>query len=130
MKYVEANDVKILVNEIIKSLNFFHILPQFVYCCRSKGSKSKRTIARIHGLGRIWQQVVRIPPTYIIEVISEKYDKLDGKDREKILIHELLHIPKRFSGGFLPHKGYINNKKIEQLYDLLNKRRPLKDVFG
>jgi predicted metallopeptidase len=50
LKYEEAPDVKRLVDEIVDSLELFHVVPQFVYCYRSKGSKSKRTVARIHGM--------------------------------------------------------------------------------
>jgi len=126
IRYVEASDVKKLVDEIAEKLDFFHIVPQFVYCYRSYGSKSKRVIARIHGLGKIWQEALRKPPTYVIEVISESYDKLCEKDKEKTLIHELLHIPKGFSGGFRPHRGYIDKERIEKLHRLLLKRRSLK----
>ena len=120
---MEAPDIKRLVDEIIDSLDLFHIVPQFVYCYRSKGSKSKRTIARIHGLGRIWQEALRKPPAYVIEVISERYDKLSDEEKEKTLIHELLHIPKGFSGGFRPHKGYINRKLVERLHGVLLESR-------
>jgi len=126
LKYMEALDVKILVDEIMDCLDFFHIVPQFLYCYRSKGSRSKRTIARIHGLGRIWQDALRKPPAYVIEVISERYDKLSDTDREKTLIHELLHIPKGFSGGFRPHKGYVDKKRVERLHRTFLKRRSLK----
>ena len=126
IRYVEASDVKKLVDEIAEKLDFFHIVPQFVYCYRSYGSKSKRVIARIHGLGKIWQEALRKPPTYVIEVISERYDKLSEKNKEKTLIHELLHIPKGFSGGFRPHRGYIDKEQIEKLHRLLLKRRTMK----
>ena len=126
IRYVEASDVKKLADEIAEKLDFFHIVPQFVYCYRSYGSKSKRVIARIHGLGKIWQEALRKPPTYVIEVISERYDKLSEKNKEKTLIHELLHIPKGFSGGFRPHRGYIDKEQIEKLHRLLLKRRTMK----
>ncbi len=125
LEYTEALDVKMLADEIMDCLNLFHIVPQFVYCYRSKGSKSKHTIARIHGLGKIWQEALTRPPTYVIEVISEHYDKLSDEEKEKTVIHELLHIPKGFSGGFRPHKGYINKKQIEKLHHLLLKQRSL-----
>ena len=126
IRYTEAPDVKMLVDEIMDYLDLFHIVPQFVYCYRSKGSKSRRTIARIHGLGKIWQDALRRPPIYVIEVLSERYDKLSEANKEKTLIHELLHIPRGFSGGFRPHKGYVSEKRIEKLHRLLLKRRSLK----
>jgi len=123
IKYAEAPDIKEVVDEIMDCLDLFHIVPQFVHCYRSVGSRSRRTVARIHGLGKIWQEALRKPPTYIIEVISERYDKLSEEDKEKTLIHELLHIPKGFSGGFLPHKGYISKKRVEKLHQQLLRRR-------
>jgi predicted metallopeptidase len=125
LEYVEAPDVKRLADEIADSLDLFHVVPQFVYCYRSKGSKSKHIIARIHGLGKIWQEALRRPPTYVIEVISERYDRLSDEEKEKTMIHELLHIPKGFSGGFRPHKGYIDRKRVEKLHRTLLERRSL-----
>lgn len=123
IKYIEAPDVKALLDEIMDCLDLFHIVPQFVYCYRSTGSESEHTIARIHGLGRIWQEALRRPPTYVIEVISERYDKLNETEKERTLIHELLHIPKGFSGGFRPHKGYISKKRVDELHQQLPRRR-------
>lgn len=123
IKYFKALDVKKRVDEIAEALDLFHVVPQFVFCVRSKGSKSTRTVARIHGLGKIWQETLNLPPYYIIEVISERYDKLSEEQKEKTLIHELLHIPHGFSGGFRPHRGYINNEIVEKLYRKLKKSR-------
>jgi predicted metallopeptidase len=123
IKYIEADDVKKLADEIADSLDFFHVTPQFVHCVRSVGSKAIRTIARIHGLGRIWQEVLNLAPSYVIEVISERYDKLSKEEKEKTIIHELLHIPKGFSGGFRPHKGYIDTKTVDALHKKLQKQR-------
>lgn len=121
--YYEAPDIKKQIDAIAIDLDFFHVVSQFVFCVRSKGSKAKRTIARIHGLGRIWQNVLNLPPSYTIEVISEIYDKMSKEEKEKTLIHELLHIPGGFSGGFRPHKGYVERKKVEQLYKKLLQAR-------
>jgi len=128
IKYTEAPDVKKLVDEIADSLNFFHVVPQFVFCVRSTESKSKRTIARIHGLGKIWQEVLNLPTSYIIEVISERYDKLSETEKEKTIIHELLHIPTGFSGGFRPHKGYVDKRTVELLHKRLQKQRSAKNA--
>ena len=126
IRYYDAPDIKKQVNDIASNLDFFNVVPQFVFCVRSKGSKAKRTIARIHGLGKIWQGVLNRPPSYIIEVISEIYDKMSQKDKEKTLIHELLHIPGGFSGGFRPHKGYVERRNVEHLYEKLQKVRTLR----
>jgi predicted metallopeptidase len=122
LKYVDARDVKKTVDELIQTLNFLHISPENVFCYRSYGSKSKRIIARIHGLGKIWQQALHHPTAYIIEVLSEQYDSLNKEKKEKTLIHELLHIPMGFSGGFRPHKGYITTSHIEQLYRIFKNK--------
>jgi predicted metallopeptidase len=126
IKYCEAPEIKKQVDQIAEELELFHIVPQFVYCVRSRGSKAKRTIARIHGLGRLWQDVLNVPPSYTIEVISEIYDKMSSVEKEKTLIHELLHIPGGFSGGFRPHKGYVERRIVEDLYCKLQKTRAAK----
>lgn len=123
IEYFDAPDVKRLVEELVESLELFHVVHQFVYCVRSRGSKSTRTLARIHGFGRIWQEVLHRPPAYVIEVISERYDRLSEEQKEKTIIHELLHIPKGFAGGFRPHKRYVNQRIVESLYAKLRESR-------
>ena len=128
IKYFPAPEIKKQVDAIASDLDFFHIVPQFVFCVRSKGSKARRTIARIHGLGKIWQEVLNIPTAYTIEVVSEIYDKMSEEEKEKTLIHELLHIPGGFSGGFRPHKGYVERHTVELLYKKLQQTRASKRV--
>jgi len=123
LQYSEAPDVKMLVDEIIERLDFSHVVTQSVYCYRSKGSKSKRIIARIHGFGKIWQKTLGLPPAYVIEVLSERYDRLSQEDKEKTLIHELMHIPRGFKGGFRPHKGYVSRQQVENMYKEYKKRK-------
>jgi predicted metallopeptidase len=130
IEYSDAPDVKELADEIADSLDLFHIVPQFVFCVRSRGSSSRCTIARIHGFGRIWQETLNLPASYVIEVISERYDRLSEEEKEKTIIHELLHIPKGFTGGFRPHKGYIDHEIVESLHRTFKKQRvSRKQVF-
>jgi len=116
IRYFEAHDVKEQVERIVAKLDFYHIDLNGIYCFRSVGSKSRRTVARIHSLGKLWQKALNKHSSYLIEVISERYDRLSREDKEKVLIHELLHIPKGFAGGFRPHKGHITKQKIESLH--------------
>jgi len=103
IRYEDAPDVKDLAGEITRSLNFSHVNLANLFFMRSTGSKSRFTIARIHGLGKVWLKALGGEAFYLIEVISERYDPLSQEEKERILIHELLHIPKGFSGGFRHH---------------------------
>jgi predicted metallopeptidase len=123
LKYLEAPDIKAMVDEIIERLDLAHLVPHKVHCFRSRGSKSRCIIARIHGLGRIWQTALGHSPAYVIEVISERFDRLSQEDKEKTLIHELMHIPQGFSGGFRPHKGYVTRRQVEKMHKEYIKRK-------
>jgi len=114
-----AEDIK---NRIEKILFLFSetkaIDPGRITCFRSYGSKS-RAVARIWALPSIWQSALSVPPQYLIEVVSEKYDKLDETEKTKVLIHELLHIPNKFSGGLVPHRCFgkrIDRRRVDEIY--------------
>ena len=122
IRYYEAQDVKELLELIVAKLEFNHIDIDGMYCFRSIGSKSRRTVARIHSLEKLWQKALNKGSSYLIEVISERYDRLSRDEKEKVRIHELLHSPKGFAGGFKPHKGNITKNKIEGLHMRLKAR--------
>ena len=113
MKYEEAPDVKELAEEIIDKLNMHWIDKSRMIYVRSYGSKSN-AIARVHTMGKAWQ--VKFPAHYLIEVISEKYDKLPKEKKIKVIIHELLHIPKTFGGGFRHHADWVTPYNVEKHY--------------
>lgn len=118
MEWKNAPDIKKELNEIIRHLEFTHVNLSRVICFRSFGSTS-RARARIWSFPRVWQQALGQPAAYIIEVISEKFDRLSQDEQKKILIHELLHIPKNFSGSLLPHRGRgkgISHGIVEALF--------------
>jgi len=123
IEYYPAPDIKERVGEIIELLRFDHVKPGNVYCVRSRGSQSRRTIARIHGLGRIWQQAMGIETTYIIEVISEKFDPLTRDGQDRVLVHELMHIPHGFQGGFRHHKDYVTRENVDVWFKRLKDKR-------
>lgn len=86
-----------------------------VHFVRSHGSQARRTIARCHALPRVLQAALGIKAHYVVEVISENFDKLSEEEKTKTIIHELLHIPKGMRGGFRQH-DYVCRKNIEQIY--------------
>lgn len=115
IKYRIADDLMERIFEIVKTLNHNHVRLSGVYAIRSSGSKSRGTIARCHAMGKIWQLALGIKAVYIIEVISERFDKMSRADQDRVLIHEIMHIPKSFGGGF-KHHDYVTDAEVEKLY--------------
>lgn len=118
-RYERAPDVQQQLSLIIERLGFSHIPKNRVYCYRSYGSKSTYVIARVHSLPKIWQQALSEPAYYAVEVLAEQYDSLPTAEKEKTLIHELLHIPKSFGGGFRHHKDWVTKRRVESLHRTL-----------
>ncbi|MEM5872408.1 MAG: putative metallopeptidase [Candidatus Aenigmatarchaeota archaeon] len=116
MKYFIDHETQNIIKDIIEKLNFNHIKFENLICIKSVGSKSKRTIARIHGLPKIMQVALNSKAFYVIEIISENFDKLSYQDKIKTLIHELMHIPKNFGGGFRGHRNFVTRKKVEEKF--------------
>ncbi len=117
MKYAPAPEIKTQITTLVKQLNFTHIKLNQVHCIRSFDAKT-RAIARIWGMSRLFKEVAGIEPHYIIEVNAKKFDKQSPRDQLKTLVHELMHIPKNFSGALLSHRGryhQINDREVEKV---------------
>ena len=113
----KAPDIKKRINIIYKSLELKCPRGSAIHCVRSKHANT-RAHARIWGLSRIWQETLDLKPSYIIEVISEKFDNLSSKQQDNVLLHELAHIPNNFSGSLVPHIRRGKRKfsgKVERL---------------
>lgn len=115
IKYEKAVDLQEQINEISRIL-FPHIKLDSVVCLRSFGSSSRGTIARCHALGKAMQLGLGRKGFYVIEVISSRFDKMHETDKIKTLIHELMHIPKSFGGGFI-HHNVVCHKNVERMYE-------------
>lgn len=83
---------------------FAHVDVRRVVCYRSRGSKA-RIYARIWSLPSIFAHALGVEPHYVIEVV-EAFDRASREDQERTLLHELLHIPKTFSGALVPHRCF------------------------
>ncbi|MDE2025905.1 MAG: metallopeptidase [Patescibacteria group bacterium] len=103
LDWTEAPEVKQDIEHILQTLEFSHIDAAKISCYRTQGSTS-RSYARIWSFPKIFQQALHIQPHYVIEVLSTYYDRLDRDEQIGVLIHELLHIPKNFSGALLAHR--------------------------
>jgi len=129
ISYEKAPDVESMASSVIRALSLSYIDVKRLHYYRSRGSRARKVQARIHGMGRIWFDALGMQPHYIIEVISEEFDELDQTEKEKVVIHELMHIPARFSGGFVPHKGRINRRSVEKMHKEFRDWKNSLDVF-
>ena len=114
MKYEPAPDIQNIAEEISRIL-FPHVILERVKCFRSYGTSSRGTIARCHALGKLMQKAINVRAHYALEFISERFDKLNEEEKLKTIIHELMHIPKSFGGGF-KHHDFVCNKNINFFY--------------
>ncbi len=114
IKYIPAPDIEEKAKHIAVRTEMERDFSR-VHFVRSHGSKAKRTLARCHALPRVLQTALGVKAHYVVEVISENFDKLGEKEKTKVIIHELLHIPKGMKGGFRQH-DYVCGKNIDQIY--------------
>lgn len=124
MEWENAEDVQNDLKKVLAVLDLPYIQLDRVFCYRTTGSKV-RAYARTWAMPKIFQHALTIKPAYIIEVLSKHYDKLDDDNKKKVLIHELLHIPKNFSGALLPHRTRSRNlhSVANQLFKEYKKKR-------
>ena len=117
MKYEKAPEIKKQIEILVERLNFDYIKTKNIHCIRSFDAKT-RAYARIWGMAKLFSEVAGLEPNYIIEVNAKKFDKLPEREKIKTLIHELMRIPKTFSGALLSHRGRyhkINDREVEKI---------------
>lgn len=118
--YKQDSAIKDRLDTIITKANFTNIKTEMVQVIVSGGTKT-RAVARIYSFPRIHQVAFNLVPRYVIEIISEKFFKYSAEGQDKVLIHELMHIPKTFSGALVPHKCFgkkvVCAKTVNALWD-------------
>ena len=115
-----APDIKKRVLHLLKKTEINWIRSQRIFTYRSHSSKT-RAYARTWGLPSLWQRTLDVAPAYIIEVISEHFDKLSEIEQDKVLLHEIMHIPKNFSGALVPHTHRRKGSFYHKLDKLIEK---------
>lgn len=120
MHWEESNEIKKHIEKLVKRLGFSHIKADKIFCYATTGSRA-RAYARTWMFPKIFQKALGIEPAYVIEVISERFGKLSTENKIKVLIHELLHIPKNFSGSLLPHRRgrHSIERQVDRLYKMI-----------
>ncbi|HIQ10362.1 MAG TPA: metallopeptidase [Pyrodictium sp.] len=118
IQYRVCSGVYEAVKHIVSLLGFKHIYTERVRVVCSQGSRSTAT-ARIWGLPKPFAIAYGVPPCYVIEVLDERFWNLSCEERVAVLVHELLHIPKTFSGGLRPHGKWASKSNIRGLVEKL-----------
>lgn len=114
-EFFPAPNITRRIRHLLHECSLDYMDPERVFCVESTGSKS-RAYARMWGLPRIWQTALKTGPAYILEV-THKFQKLSQPEQDKVLFHELAHIPKNFSGALVGHHG------IEKRIQMMMKKR-------
>ncbi|MDK6028954.1 putative metallopeptidase [Ignisphaera sp. 4213-co] len=123
-RYFYDNNLEMLLKDVVNTLKDY--FPNIkidnvkVVVCRNCKSKA---LARIYMLPPVWRFVLGLEPMYVIEVIEKNFSLLTQSEKIKVFIHELLHIPKNFSGGLRPHGKYVNSYLVDKLYKEYVKRK-------
>ena len=110
ISYRRASDLEERVRLIVEAAEMRHIDVSRVRCVRSYGSASRGLAARIHSASKAFFTGMGLKPAYVIEFVAEVFDNLPPRQQDEVILHELLHIPKSFGGGLVPH-GRINFRK-------------------
>ena len=116
IRYEIADDIQARFADVVRTLDLRHIDLDKVVCVRSFGSSARRVIARCHGMSKVLQIAMRIKAFYVLEFISERFDGLSERDRDETIIHELMHIPKNFGGGFRFH-DHVTVKNVKGMLE-------------
>jgi len=106
------------VKHIVSLLDLKHVDVERVRVVCSKGSRSRAT-ARIWGLPKPFAIAYGIPPCYVVEILDERFWDLSCEEKVAVLVHELSHIPKSFSGGLRPHREWASQSNIRKLVERL-----------
>lgn len=129
MQWHAAEDLHARLRGITQALGLSYVDPVRIRCLRVEGSRAN-ALARIWGLPPVFQDALQLAPHYVIEFMMPAFDGLPREEQDRVIIHELLHIPRTFSGGIRPERSRslnINSRTVEQYYRqylAAMKRRP------
>ena len=123
VEWVKDESIRERVVRLVIDLEIDWVMPDSIHTFRSYNSSSN-AIARIWGLNKVWQMALESEPKYVIEVISERFDDLTERQKDEVILHELAHIPRNFSGALMAHshgKGAFHDKLDKFMKDYRNK---------
>ncbi|HEY6103289.1 MAG TPA: putative metallopeptidase [bacterium] len=118
MEWQPAFDIHVRLRRITRALGLSYVDPGRIRCVRVRGSRAN-ALARIWGLPPVFQDALDLEPHYVIEFMVPAFERLSRQQQDRVIIHELLHIPRTFSGGIRPERSpslAINTRTVESYY--------------
>ncbi|MET1128379.1 MAG: putative metallopeptidase [Thermoproteota archaeon] len=109
--YAPSQPLSKILRILIRELGLTHIDPDRVYAAWSFGS-STRAYARIWGVPSPFAKLGLCRPSYVVEAVYERFSRLSCREALATLLHELMHIPKSFSGSLRPHGRWTSPTTI------------------
>lgn len=127
IRYERADDLQARLADIVRTLGLDYIDLDKTVCLRSTGSSARRVVARCHGMSKVLQVAMGLKAFYVLEFISERFDALDERAQDETIIHEIMHIPKNFGGGFRYHDHVTagNVRRMLESYYAARRSRPV-----
>ncbi|NOZ88837.1 MAG: metallopeptidase [Crenarchaeota archaeon] len=99
---------------LVEALGLSYIDVDRVFVTVSRGS-STRAFARIWGLPSPFVRLGVCKPMYVVELVAENLRGAGCDVLVETLIHELLHIPRSFSGGLRSHGEWSRPSNVRRL---------------
>lgn len=103
---------------LVDALGLDYVDKSRLYAAWSRGART-RAYARIWGVPSPFTRLGLCSPMYVVELVSENFAHLGCRDRVAVLVHELLHIPRSFSGGLRSHGEWSRWSRLRRLADSL-----------
>jgi predicted metallopeptidase len=115
LRFHPASELQETLAKIVYALGLRYIDPSRVHIVFSTGSKSS-AYARIWGIPRPFIEIGICKPHYVIEIVTENILSLRNcEDIVNVFVHELLHIPRSFSGGLRGHGAWSRYNNIRRV---------------
>jgi predicted metallopeptidase len=97
LKFQRAMAEEALIRDIAEKLGWNYLNTEQIRCLYSYNSCSRNN-SRISGSQKIFCDVFKIKPSYVIELLQPNFEKLSHAQKIRQLIIALSYIPKTFSG--------------------------------
>lgn len=114
MKYEYSESLQVLAEDVSRRL-FPHIETSRIKCFRSYGDSSN-LIARCYALGELMQKAMDCKSFYVLEFLGDKFNEMSTEEKVKVVIHQLLHVPKSPGKEFNRH-DIVTDENVEKAYE-------------